>query len=871
MKALNEPADLLPSPRTLAIGSLIALTLYVVARTDYLLFHSLAEGFAIMVALLIYAIATRTYKHSKDDYLLFLGNAYLFVAALDFLHTMTYEGMDVFPNIGPDPSTQLWIAGRYLDALSLLVAPFFLQRRFPGGAGFSIYLLITAALVTSILLFRVFPVSFVAGEGLTPFKVASEYVISLIVLGAIFHLRSRRDRLDRSVYLLMISAMVVTILAEMSFTLYTDVYGVMNFVGHLFKILAYYLIYLGIAQHGLDRPYLAINQLNSELEDRVRTRTAALEEANSRLEVEIAERKRAEEDRERLLERVQEQAEQLLSQNEELQTQSEELQTQNEELHAQAEELRVQSEELQAQAEDLQEANRQTRYERARWQAVVENMLDPVTVGDVEGHATYMNAAYTRLVDLTIQEGLSLHEHPSHYRLYRPDGTIFEPEELPLQRAALRDEEVRNVEISQGTATGDRRIAIWNASPLHDENGRVIGSVAVGRDITAQRQAETEQARLLAGIRTANEQLLAASLRNMDLAEQYKQQVEQMNALLGSLRDGVSIVDREGHIVLRNQATREIFGVPDEQARTIEGLSQLQILGPDGKPLPPELWPIRRVIQGEQLVNEELTLLRTDGSQRRVTFSSGAVLDGQGQVELAIIVHRDVTELRELERSREELIFMISHDLRAPLTVVQGNAQMIQRLADRPDMVRRSAESVYTSAHRMNRMIQDLVESAKLESRQLRLERIPLDVASFALDLKQRLSLSMDTDRISVEVQELPPAVLADPDRLERILTNLISNALKYSEDRAEVRVEAMGGEVRVSVIDHGAGIRPEDLPHLFDRFYRAKDTHRKDGLGLGLYITRMLVEAHGGRIWAESEQGKGSTFTFTLLIAPPE
>ena len=857
MKLVQAPPRLLQGIRVTVIGLFLALALYLLARTNYLLFHSLAEGFAIVVALTIYVIATRTYKHSKDEYLLFLGNAYLFVAALDFLHAMAYEGMGVFPADGPNLATQLWVAGRLVDAASLFLATFFIERPFSQAMVLAGYGLVTAGLIGSILVLGIFPICFIPGQGLTPFKIAAEYVVSLVVLGAILHLRSMRPRLDHGVYRLMVSAMIVTILAEMSFTLYTDVYGVMNLVGHLLKVLAYYLIYLAIVQHGLDRPYLALNRLNAELEDRVRARTAALEQANSRLEAEIAQRRRAEAEREQLLERVQEQAERL--------------QAQNEELLAQSEELQAQSEELRAQTEDLQEANRRAQYEQTRWQTTVDSMLDPVTVGDAEGHAIYMNAAYTSLVGLTIQDDLPLREHPSHYQLYQPGGAIFEPEQLPLQRAALRNEEVRNVEISQVTSQGDRRIIIWNAAPLHDEDGRVVGSVAVGRDVTAQRQAEAEQARLLDRLKAANEQLSTVSARNMALAEQYRHQVEQMNALLSSLTEGVTIVNREGRVVLRNDAARETFCATSEQDQTIENLAPIQMLEPNGRPVPSEQWPIRRVLRGEQLDNEELVVVRADGSRRQVMFSSGSVLAEDGRVQLAIIVHRDVTRLRELERSREEFLSLVSHDLRAPLTVVQGNAQMIQRHANNPEMVRSSAEAVFTAARRMDRMIQDLVDSVRLESGQLRLQRMTLDVASFTLDLKQRLSISMDMDRISVEVRETPSAVSADPDRLERILTNLLSNALKYSEDRVEVRVESMAGEVRVSVADRGPGISTEDLPHLFERFYRARNAQRKDGLGLGLFITRMLVEAHGGRIWAESEPGRGSTFTFTLPIASPE
>jgi signal transduction histidine kinase len=168
----------------------------------------------------------------------------------------------------------------------------------------------------------------------------------------------------------------------------------------------------------------------------------------------------------------------------------------------------------------------------------------------------------------------------------------------------------------------------------------------------------------------------------------------------------------------------------------------------------------------------------------------------------------------------------------------------------------------------MNRMIQDLVDSSKLEEGQLRIDRIPVDVASFALEVKHRMSMVLNMERASVETPEVAPPALADPDGLERILTNLISNALKYSDEEVVVRVEGIDGAVKVSVIDRGPGIPPADLPRLFDRYYRAEGARAAEGLGLGLYITKMLVEAHGGQIWVESEVGRGSTFSFTLPAA---
>jgi two-component system phosphate regulon sensor histidine kinase PhoR len=244
------------------------------------------------------------------------------------------------------------------------------------------------------------------------------------------------------------------------------------------------------------------------------------------------------------------------------------------------------------------------------------------------------------------------------------------------------------------------------------------------------------------------------------------------------------------------------------------------------------------------------------------------VRDEEGRVVLAIVVSRDVTELRDLEESREEFVNLVSHDLRSPLATAQGYVQLIQGKPDRSELVRRSAESINLALHRMNRMIQDLVETARLETGQLRLERIPLDPGSFTVDLKERLSVSLDTGRVQVDVVGVPSTVLADPARLERVMTNLLSNALKYSDGEVVVRVEGSEGEVKVSVVDQGPGIAPEERGHIFERYYRSKRHRKAEGLGLGLYITRLLVEAHGGKLWLESEVGRGSTFCFTLPAA---
>lgn len=241
-----------------------------------------------------------------------------------------------------------------------------------------------------------------------------------------------------------------------------------------------------------------------------------------------------------------------------------------------------------------------------------------------------------------------------------------------------------------------------------------------------------------------------------------------------------------------------------------------------------------------------------------------------GEVSAVLGIARDISERKRTEQWREEYIHSISHDLRAPLTVIQGQAQVIQRNPDRVEVVQRSVDAILASTRRMNAMIRDLVDSARLEAGQFKLNRAPIDLCPFLVELKERLSTATQLERIRMELPERLPQVLADPNCIERVLTNLLLNALKYSTQDTEVvvRAEPREAEVTISVADRGVGIGPKDIPLVFERFYRSGGTVQLEGLGLGLYISKMLVEAHGGKIWVTSELGKGSTFSFTLPAA---
>ena len=232
--------------------------------------------------------------------------------------------------------------------------------------------------------------------------------------------------------------------------------------------------------------------------------------------------------------------------------------------------------------------------------------------------------------------------------------------------------------------------------------------------------------------------------------------------------------------------------------------------------------------------------------------------------------HRAVLKIHH---EREDLLKALTHDVRTPLGTIAMNAAMLERSPQDPTVVLRRAHAIERSAGSVAAMLSDLVDTAHLESGQVRLERRPVDLASFLADLEGHLGETLALDRVTIVIPESVPPVHVDPRSFERIVVNLLSNALKYAPPPSPVVVSAAahGREVVVSVADRGPGISPQDLPHLFEKYFRASATRTKEGLGLGLYSTRLLVEAHGGRIWADSVVGRGTTFHVALPAAPAE
>ena len=233
--------------------------------------------------------------------------------------------------------------------------------------------------------------------------------------------------------------------------------------------------------------------------------------------------------------------------------------------------------------------------------------------------------------------------------------------------------------------------------------------------------------------------------------------------------------------------------------------------------------------------------------------------------------------MKQLDQMKDEFISIAAHELRTPLTAIKGYAELLDRrlsAQDGRESDRRSLGIIRRQTERLSGLVNEMLDVSRIEAGRLQLNNEPFDLSALIGEVVNNLRVSTTTHILSL-VAESSIEVFGDTARIEQVLINLISNAITYSPEGGEIDVRAQitGTSACVSVSDHGVGITPEEVPHLFDRFYRAPSagTVRSGGMGLGLYISQEIIARHGGMIRVESTEGAGSTFIFTLPLAGEE
>lgn len=498
---------------------------------------------------------------------------------------------------------------------------------------------------------------------------------------------------------------------------------------------------------------------------------------------------------------------------------------------------------------------RQVRDERLRLRSIVDTVPAGVMVAEApSGRIIVASRESERILGRPVEAAAPIDRWPLVYGLHRLTGEPYPPGGDPLARALLHGEFCAGEEMLIRQPSGREVVVLMRAAPLGDGERRLAGGVAAFQDITPLKDAQR---------------------RMEELAREAERRSSELDAVIEGVDEGITIADGDGRIVRVNSRGREIWGhllARDGHPHVSELAGRIDLRYPDDRPMPFDEWPILRALRGEVFSGLEAIYCRPDGKKIHLLFSSGVVRDEGGRVRLAVNVYGDITPIREFEMAREEFISVVAHDLRAPLTVITGFAGILRRLPPEQHgqaQEQRALDSILSSTRRLERMVGDLLDASRLEARRLELTREPVDLPRLVRDVVERMAETVRGHPVRVEVRGDVPSLHADPARLEQVLGNLLSNAAKYSYPATEIllEVDPRPGEVMVSVTNQGPGIAPEDRDRIFIRFHRTRAAERVPGLGLGLYISKGLVEAHGGRIWVESEVGKYATFRFTLPL----
>jgi len=498
----------------------------------------------------------------------------------------------------------------------------------------------------------------------------------------------------------------------------------------------------------------------------------------------------------------------------------------------------------------------------------LQTVLDAAPVGiifsDAEGNISYASPEANRVLGGLVK-GKASGPEPGTYRLCTVDGAPFPQDQMPLVRAVTQNARVENVEMRVCRGSGATAYVLVSAEPTHGAGGEVTGAVATLQDITQLKltQSDLEAQRAL------------------------------LQAVLDSLPVAVWIADEKGTITQLNKAVDQVWGKRPGKRPPDEYIDYKGWWTDSGEPVKPEDWALNRATKkGEVSTGEVINIQRFDGSRGTILNNASPIVDSQGRVLGGVAVAQDITRLRAAEealrssqedlkrlvdnlarsnRDLQQFAYVASHDLQEPLRQVRSFVQLLEkRYAGELDKTAQEyMEFVAEGAKRMHSLVQDLLAFSRVDSAGQELHPVP---AQSALDRAlHSLAFAMKENKATLTHDALP-TVLADESQLAQVFQNLLGNAIKFRGEQnpvIHVGAERRGPEWMFSIRDNGIGFEQQYADKMFQLFQRLHSRHAYGGTGIGLTICKRVIERHGGRIWAESEPCKGSTFYFTLPAAP--
>lgn len=363
----------------------------------------------------------------------------------------------------------------------------------------------------------------------------------------------------------------------------------------------------------------------------------------------------------------------------------------------------------------------------------------------------------------------------------------------------------------------------------------------------------------------------AIAVHNARLYQQVTREKQRLDAIIENSGDGVMILHPDQRIAAFNRSLTMMTGIPSEEAigalcwevihlrdhYTDQEMEQLSC-------------PLEHCQEGERFYVEG-DYIRQDDIRITLGITYSPLLDAEGQLVNIIANVRDITHFREAEEMKSTFISVISHELKTPVALIKGYAGTLRRKDANWDAqtVNESLEVIEEESDRLTQLIDNLLDASRLQAGQMKLDKTDVQLDKLGRRMVEEFRTQTDRHEFDIDFSDDFPTVQGDAERLRQVLSNLLSNAIKYSPNSSRIMLSGRydDEQVYIAVSDQGIGIPIGERDRIFDRFYRVDSalSRRTQGAGLGLYLVKSVVEAHGGQIWVESNQGQGSTFVFTL------
>ncbi|MGI5863038.1 MAG: PAS domain-containing sensor histidine kinase [Myxococcales bacterium] len=485
---------------------------------------------------------------------------------------------------------------------------------------------------------------------------------------------------------------------------------------------------------------------------------------------------------------------------------------------------------------------------------ILETIPSGLLLIDERGVVTFANQATEQMLGRSRNEFSGWRHDDPRWRLALPDGSALPPDKLPFAAVRKTGRPVHGLELSAMRSDGERRILLVNAAPLPPPVGGVVVSFS---DVTRRKRAEDE----------------------------LRQQRRQLDNVIDLNPFGIAVFDIEGHFLRWNRAFEKMFGGEPPLGYSVFSDPVLKRAG--------AIDAVRRALRGETVdtpawwYNPRWADPRAPDKLVFVHTITFPVFDAEGQVEGFAVMYEDATEKKRMEddllrakegaeaadRAKTEFLSIASHELRTPLTPLRLLVQLSRRrLAKGVPVTDVTLEKMERHIARLVELVTGLLDVSRLTRGVLTLDKRRVDLRKLVAEVVEDFRAAAPERSLRLEAPSEPVFVLADPTRIEQVLSNLIDNALRYSPPSSpvEVKLELQGDKAKVSVADFGPGIREDLRDRIFSGVLVGESgPSRQPGLGMGLFVARNLVELHGGTIGFRSVRGEGSTFFFTLPLAP--